>query len=267
MKAIKSLEKLSKPFWIAAGIIALCGVGILDYITGYELSFSLFYLLPIVLVSWFTNYKLGIATAFVSAGVWITVDVLSGVSYSHPVIYFWNTSIRLGFFLITVFSLELGKKLEREKALSRTDYVTNAINGRFFHALVEKEIDRSVRYRYPLTIAYMDIDNFKTINDRFGHTTGDKVLGAVAKNIQQSLRKTDIVARLGGDEFAILLPDVGSDAAQVIISKVHSRLLKKMQENKWSVTFSIGVLTFIEAPQSVDEAIKIADKAMYSVKK
>ncbi len=84
--------------------------------------------------------------------------------------------------------------------------------------------------------------------------------------MQQNLRKTDVVARMGGDEFAILLPEVGAEAAQVAISKVHGRLLEKMQESNWPVTFSIGVLTFIDAPASADEAIKLVDEVMYSVK-
>ncbi len=132
MKTIAVMEKLSQPFWIIAGIAVLCGVGMLDYLTGYELSFSLFYLLPIALVTWFTNYKLGIAAAFVSAGAWLTADIFAGASYSRPVIYYWNSTIRLGFFLLTVFFLELGKTLEREKTFARTDFVTNAANGRFF---------------------------------------------------------------------------------------------------------------------------------------
>jgi len=266
MKAIAALEKLGQPFWIIGGLTLLCGVGILDYWTGYELSFSLFYLLPIALLTWFTSDKLGIIAAFASAGVWLAADILAGASYSRPAIYFWNTAIRLGFFLLTVFFLKLGKALEREKDLARTDYVTGAVNSRFFHTLAQRETDRSARYRYPFTIAYIDLDNFKTINDRLGHTTGDKVLSAVANTIQRNLRKTDVVARVGGDEFSILLPEVGLEAAQVVISKMHRGLLEEMRKNGWSVTFSIGVSTFTGAPRPVDEVISMADKAMCSVK-
>jgi len=265
-KAVRLLEERSNSFWILLGIVALGAVGIIDYSTGPEFSFSLFYLFPIALISWFTNYKFGIVTAVVSAGVWALVDILSGASYSLPIIYFWNTMIRLGFFLLTVFFLEVARTLNNEKALARTDFTTNAANGRFFHTMLEREIARSTRYHSPFTIAYVDIDDFKSINDTFGHTAGDGLLCKVVDCMGKNLRKTDLVARLGGDEFAILLPEVGEDAARTTILKIQSKLLAKMQENHWSVTFSIGVVTFIDPPQSIDEAISMADRAMYSVK-
>jgi len=266
MKIISVLKKLSKAFWIIAGFMLLCEVGILDYLTGHEFSFSLFYLLPIALFTRFISYKLGIISAFVSAVIWFAADILSGARYSNPAFYYWNAAVRLVFFLLVVFFLKSGKALEREKDLASTDYVTGGVNSRFFHALVQREIDRSVRHHYPFTVAYMDIDNFKIINDKFGHERGDQVLSAVVNNMQKNLRKIDVVARLGGDEFAILLPEAGPDAAKVVISKVHSRLLKEMQKKNWSVTFSIGVLTFIGLSYSADEVINMADKAMYAVK-
>lgn len=128
------------------------------------------------------------------------------------------------------------------------------------------EIDRSTRYQHPLTIVFLDVDDFKAINDNFGHSVGDKVLMTVARTMQQSLRKTDVVARVGGDEFAILLPEAGTDAARAAISKMQRELLDEMHANHWNVTFSIGVLTFNTPPSSVDESINMADKTMYLVK-
>jgi diguanylate cyclase (GGDEF)-like protein len=186
--------------------------------------------------------------------------------YSHKVVYLWNTAIRLGFFLLTVLSLRLGKTLERERALARSDYVTGVVNARFFRDLAQREIDRSARYLHPFTIAYIDVDNFKAINDAFGHATGDKVLSAVADSMQQHLRKTDVVARVGGDEFVILLPEIGTEAAQAVISKMRQRLSEEMQDKSWPVTFSIGVLTFTAVPVSADEMLTMADKMMYTVK-
>jgi diguanylate cyclase (GGDEF)-like protein len=266
MNLIATTEKVSKPLWLLAGLVLLCGIGILDYETGNELSFALFYLLPIALVTWFTSTKLGVAVALASAGVWLVADILAGEVYSHGMIYYWNTAIRLGFFLLTVLSLRLGKTLERERAVARSDYVTGAVNARFFRALAQREIDRSARHQHPLTIAYIDIDNFKAINDVFGHMTGDKVLSAVAGSMQQQLRKTDVVARVGGDEFAILLPEVGTDVAKAVISKMRQRLSEEMQDKSWPVTFSIGVLTFTAVPPSAEEMLNMADKMMYTVK-
>jgi diguanylate cyclase (GGDEF)-like protein len=266
LKIIPVLEKQSRFFWVITGAALLCLVGITDYLTGFEVSFSLFYLIPIALVTWFTTYKLGMMFAVASAIVWLLADMVSGAVYSYQIIYIWNSAVRLGFFAIAVFSLELIKTLEREKTFARMDYVTGTLNTRYFHALAQREIDRSSRYRHPFTIAYIDVDNFKIVNDSFGHITGDKVLYAVADCMQRHLRKTDIVARVGGDEFAILLPEVELNLAKAVISKMRRKLLDDMQKNNWSVTFSIGVLTFLDAPPSVDEMLNMVDKLMYSVK-
>jgi diguanylate cyclase (GGDEF)-like protein len=266
MKVITSLEKLSKPVWIMGGLVLLCGVGVIDYLTGPELSFSLFYLIPIAMLSWVTNGRTGIAISFISACIWLAVDILSGVSHSNPLIYFWNAAIRFGFFLLAVLLLKLVRALEFKKTIARTDFLTGAVNNRFFGEVMQQEIDRSIRYQHPLTIAFLDIDNFKTINDQFGHSTGDKVLEIVAETMRQHLRKTDIVARVGGDEFSILLPEADTDVAQIVISKMQRELLNEMLANHWNITFSIGVMTFNSPPDSADEALNITDKLMYSVK-
>ena len=266
LKVISALDKQTKLFWVMTGSGLLCLVGVTDYLTGFEVSFSLFYLIPIALVTWFTTYKLGMVFAVASAIVWLIADIVSGAVYSHQIIYLWNSAVRLGFFALTVFSFELIKSLEREKSFARMDYVTGTLNARYFHALAQREIDRSSRYRYPFTIAYIDVDNFKMVNDSFGHVTGDKVLYAVADCMQRHLRKTDIVARVGGDEFAILLPEVELNLAKAVISKMHRMLLEEMQKNNWPVTFSMGVLSYTDAPSSVHEMLNMVDKLMYSVK-
>jgi len=244
----------------------LFAVGYLDYFTGYELSFSFFYLIPIALLTWVTSSRIGILISFISAGIWLVADIASGAKYSSETIHFWNTTVRLGFFLLTVSFLKAGKALEHEKGISRTDYLTGAVNSRSFAETFQLEIDRSNRYQHPLTIAFIDVDNFKSINDQFGHSVGDKVLETVVWTMQQHLRKTDIVARVGGDEFAILLPESNMDVAQITISKMQHELLNEMRANHWPVTFSIGVLIFNIPPISADEAINMADKLMYTVK-
>lgn len=260
---ILRLEKAGKPFWITLGVLLLLIVAFLDFVTGVELSFSIFYLIPIILFTWSIGGNTGIVVAGISAGIWLFIEVISAPVHSAAFVYFWNAIIRLGFFLLPVLLL---RNLEREKEHARTDYLTTALNTRSFHEVAQRELDRSVRYQHPFTVAFIDIDNFKTINDTFGHTFGDKVLRAISQNIQRNLRKTDIIARVGGDEFAILLPEADADTARAAISKMQQKLMEEMLSNKWPVTFSIGVIT-LNAPQlTVDEIIGMADKTMYSVK-
>ncbi|HYA20654.1 MAG TPA: GGDEF domain-containing protein [Burkholderiales bacterium] len=260
------LENQSRFFWVTIGIALLCLVGIIDYWTGFEVSLSLFYLIPIALVTWFAGARLGMVFAISGAIVWLMADILSGTAHSSPFIYLWNSAIRLGFFALTVASLKLIKTLEQEKNIARIDYVTGLPNRRYFHDLAQREINRSFRSHNPFTTAYIDLDNFKAVNDSYGHVMGDKVLRVVADCMQRHLRKTDIVARIGGDEFAIFLPEIGSTLANAVISKMHNKLLEEMQNNNWPVTFSIGVLTFVKSPLTVSEALHMVDQMMYSVK-
>lgn len=165
-----------------------------------------------------------------------------------------------------VASSELRSALERESRLSRTDPATGVANRRLFVEFAKLEIETAHKYKHPLTVVYIDIDNFKIINDTCGHHTGDRVLQTVAETIKDSLRETDVVARLGGDEFAILLPKSEYEPAQIVIRRVQKRLLESMERQKLSTTFSIGAVTFTQPPSSVDEMLKQADSLMYLVK-
>lgn len=268
MKPDETVKKVSKTVWIVLGVLLLSMVAFLDYITGVEFSFSLFYLLPISLISWAISERFGLVFAFLGSCVWIGVDIWSGNSNrtSNLFAYMWNATTRLGFFLLPVFMIRLNRALQREKELARTDFLTGVLNARFFHELAQMEINRSIRYKRPFTLAFIDVDNFKTINDTFGHTTGDIVLRAIGMNIKTHLRRTDIVARVGGDEFVVLLPETNAQIAPVAISNMQRALLNEMNENGWSVTFSIGVLTLSDPRLSVDEMLGRTDKLMYIVK-
>jgi diguanylate cyclase (GGDEF)-like protein len=271
MKAVNlltSLEKKGKSFWIVTGFVSIGVVGILDFLTGYELSFSLFYLIPIVLVTWFAGRGFGIVASIASSFIWLITNV-AGKLYSHPVIYVWNTLIGFGFFLVATFLLAaLRTGLEHERELAHVDYLTGAINSRCFFDSVQTQIDRSKRDKdLPFTIVYIDIDNFKAVNDQFGHTTGDHVLQTIVTQARMGLRKTDMVARLGGDEFVLLLPETNQESAQVVLSKLQHNILVAMQQNNWPVTFSAGVLTCVAPPNSTDEIMGLVDELMYSVKR
>jgi diguanylate cyclase (GGDEF)-like protein len=268
MNVKEYLYKQSKWYLITLGFAIVVLVGVIDHITGPELFVSIFYLFPIFLVTWFTERWMGVTISIVSAITWLITDFTAGHAYSYPAIPYWNMIVRLGTFLIMTLILSaLKKALEHEKELARTDPLTGVANGRYFITLADMEINRARRYKHSFTVVYIDLDNFKTVNDHFGHSTGDALLRSVAHTIRNNIRATDIVGRLGGDEFAILLPETGPEPAEVITRKVQKVNLDVMHKNEWPVTFSIGVVTFLGPPSTVDEMLKISDGVMYAAKK
>ena len=267
MNLTSFFNKRNKIFWGSTGFIMVVLLGMADYLTGYELSFALFYLIPIALVAWFGGKRLGLLISAASAIAWFSADFLSGNRYLNPSLYVWNTLFRLGFFLVVTMLLSaLQQAYIVNQELAQTDYVTGAISVRHFYELTRIEIGRFRRYQHPFSLVYIDLDNFKAINDHLGHITGDKLLRVLVENIQQQIRPTDVLARLGGDEFALLLPETGVEQIKIFIGRLHSSLANEMLRKGWMVTLSMGVVTFKQLPISVDEMVRLADVAMYSVK-
>lgn len=242
-------------------------LGWVDLITG-DYSLIIFYLIPVSLVAWFVGNRSGILLCFLSVTIRVIIDESeSTFSFSHSMMHYWNDLIEFIFLLImsTLFSA-LRKNLNTEKELSSRDPLTGALNRRSFFDLAEYEINRSHRYGLPFTVAYVDLDNFKWINDHFGHKIGDQLLVNVVSTFRSNIRSTDILARFGGDEFVILLPETSGEAAIMFLNKIHNHLNQQMEQNNWPVSFSIGAATYLKAPETADEAIHKADELMYQVK-
>ena len=268
MDAWHYLERQNKLLLLSMSIIFIILLGIVDYFTGYEVSFALFYLLPVSLVAWFAGKKAGFFIAIIAAATWHAANSLAGELFSNPFIPYWNTATRLGFFTIVTFILsKLKFALEHERSLSHTDYLTGVGSSRAFYDIASMELSRARRYARSLTLSYIDLDNFKYINDHFGHNVGDAVLRVVGQTILRNLRSSDTVARLGGDEFVVLFPETASDAAQMVLYKIQRLLVDEMQRNAWPISFSIGAVTYVEAAESVDKMIQMADNLMYVAKR
>lgn len=264
---IKSLAGRSPLFWTAAGIFLILLAGALDYVTGPEFSVSLFYLVPVAMVAWYASGKTGLVISVVATLVWISTDSQADVIYTHPIVIFWNSIMRFGFFaVVTVLLAELRKALLSLQNAARFDYLTGAVNVRYFYELAQMEIARAQRYKHPTTLVYIDLDNFKAINDQLGHSTGDLVLQAVASKMRRHIRKVDTIARLGGDEFALLMPETGEPQAREALARLWDGLTGEMAANQWPVTFSMGVVTFKHTAASVDEMVSLADERMYAIK-
>lgn len=258
---------LSKTQAAIITIVFLGLVGYLDYLTGIEISFSIFYLIPIVILTWYTSKRYGLLMAIVAAVIWYLNDAIQSPHYSHQLIPIWNAIARLGFFYIIIFSLcKIKSLLFIESIIARTDELTGLLNARAFYEYGDREIERARRLGLPLSMCYIDLDNFKQVNDTFGHSEGSKLIKMVGILIHDNIRSYDIAARLGGDEFSILLPQAGFDEAKSAISKLNENVLKGIKDGNWGVTLSIGVASYIAPPRKIEELIKKADTLMYDAK-
>jgi diguanylate cyclase (GGDEF)-like protein len=162
---------------------------------------------------------------------------------------------------------KLQAALESEKNLARVDFLTGIPNRRTFDQALSLEGKRSRRYGRPITLVYIDVDNFKIMNDRYGHATGDELLKTIGEVLERTVRSTDVAARLGGDEFAILLPETDESNAGVLVAKLRQNLQKAVEPKGWPATFSFGVVTFPIAPATTEEMVKRADEFMYEAKR
>jgi len=156
--------------------------------------------------------------------------------------------------------------LDAEHDLARTDALSGLPNTRSFHELAVIELERARRYRRTFTIAVMDLDHFKSVNDTLGHDVGDRLIRDVAHALRSNLRKVDVVARLGGDEFTLMLPETDAEQAQMALSHVRIALRGLDDAYGPDVKASIGAVTFRTAPETVGDMLRLADTAMYRAK-
>ena len=250
------------------GTIFTLTVSFIKYLTGPELALSAFYLLSIAVVTWYAGIRAGIFISVTSAISWLVADLMMLNAFSSPIIPYFNESFRLIVFLVIAVTLHnLKIALAGHKELARTDYLTGIANRRAFIEFASMELNKARRYGHPLSMLYLDIDNFKMINDNFGHRIGDRLLCSVAILMKQSVRSIDLIARFGGDEFCVLLSKTGTESARMVANKLQEKLLALVEHKGWSVTFSIGAVTYQVPPVSIDEMITAADALMYAAKK
>lgn len=256
------------PWQIGLGsLLVIVAIGLVDYFITANLGMSIFYVLPIASLTWYVQSRLGYLAGIASAFLWGLAEARRFPEGFHPFLMGWNTLVRLSFFILIVFLLvELKSAYQQERRLAQTDPLTALLNRRAFTEILEREIQRSQRYGFAFTLAYLDIDNFKQVNDRLGHAEGDRLLQKVADILTQGYRAGDYHARLGGDEFAILLAQ--TDQAQA--TPALQRLMAGFASLKApipSIGFSIGAVTFQETlPESAEKALSAADKVMYAAK-
>lgn len=252
---------------IAICLVTAAVIGVVDYLKGIEVSFSLFYLGPVGFAAWYAGRSAGALISVVSIFPTACARFVEGHFVSHPGLILWNVILQLGTMLIIAYLMEkLHHLLQIQETLATSDPLTGILNRRAFMKRLQYSLDLSGRNGSPITLVYIDLDNFKKINDSFGHDGGDRVLRRIAYALTHSIRRTDFAARLGGDEFALLLPGIGEAAARTVIAKIRHSLAQDFDSQISRVTCSIGCLILQEHLPKMTEAIKAADRLMYEVK-
>ncbi len=249
------------------GIFLVGAVGLIDFFAGPMFSFLPFYLLPVALTTWYVGRRAGLALTLAGVSLWALNYIAARPVGWDSLAAYWNIGMQVIIFTVVAVTLsKMRQALNNERELARTDPVTGVANWRAFYERVEQTIFYARRYKTPFTGVYMDVDNFKAVNDHFGHSTGDFCLRVVADTLLENTRATDLVARIAGDEFAVLMPETSPEQARAVIGRLGENLLAAMERNGWPATFSIGVATYLAPPDTADSLIKASDDLMYSVK-
>ncbi|MBI3792368.1 MAG: GGDEF domain-containing protein [Gemmatimonadetes bacterium] len=284
LRLLRPLSPLDRvpPAFVTAGMTGIvAGLGWLDHVFGTRAGLSVLYPVPVAIAAWAAGRQNGLLVAATAMLAWLLADLASGASLAFSSV---ATQQLLGHVVLcvivalTVSALRrtlnaLEAALERERTIARHDPLTGLVNSRAFRGIIDAELTRASRTGAPLTLAYLDADGFKGVNDTLGHSEGDRVLRAVAVTLLHVLRRTDTVARLGGDEFAILMPETSRDDAIVALAKARDALARAMAADGWPVTFSVGAVVAgaLGTPAGTfplaDSLIAEADAAMFTAKR
>jgi diguanylate cyclase (GGDEF)-like protein len=174
-----------------------------------------------------------------------------------------------GYIFIGLY-FELEKLREEVHTLAITDELTRVFNRRHFMKLIEHELERAKRYRHALSLIIFDVDNFKKVNDTYGHLCGDAVLQELSRACCTILRQCDTLARFGGEEFILLLPETGDVSALQVANRLCQLVAGHVVEYKNAriqVTISVGVTTYNPAVDTLDDLLSRADRALYQAKR
>jgi len=265
---LERLQHLPRPVVLLLGMALIAAIAWLDSVTGPKVALNVFYLLPVMLVAWATastGYGLLAVLATFLVGPFEAYH--NGYAFYSLPVAIWNAGMRTAVFCIVLLLLaEVRRLVARLREQSLTDELTGVANRRAFTLVAGREIDRSRRYAHQLSLAYLDIDDFKAVNDRHGHAAGDRVLVALAGAAKAAARSVDIVARLGGDEFVVLMPETDENAALPLADRLRETCSQAAGASLEPITCSVGVVTYERPPNDIAELLASADALMYEAK-
>lgn len=251
-------------------LVAIAVIAYFDFRTGAHISMMLLYAFPVLLSAWYCGKNEGLLIAFAATASWLIINLLDQSTGDSIGVVSWNAFNRFGLFALIAYAVSLQAKLrlalDRERIKADTDRLTGMLNKEAFRERAELAIAQARRYNHPVSLAFIDLDNFKQVNDTQGHARGDKLLQEFSKTIIATIRKTDLAGRIGGDEFCIFFPETDQVMVRAAVEKLTRALDIMTSQSGWQVTASLGVVSCTEIGETFDALLGKADKLMYKAK-
>jgi diguanylate cyclase (GGDEF)-like protein len=250
----------------AISIGALFLLGILRTVTDADFTFTSLAILPVLAISWIGGKNNGLVIAALAAAMWSAADIVSERQFSAQWIPWANAATRLmTYSLVALLTSQIRLQFKREYVHATRDSLTGVLNRRAFFEAGATEVAHPKHDTHSLAVIFLDLDDFKQLNDSKGHDAGDAALRATAKAMLGAVSSCNCVARLGGDEFAVIIPEVEYEAAVEAGRQIYTAVNTSLA-NFPPVTGSIGVAWFEKIDRVFPAMVKAADELMYEVK-
>jgi len=228
---------------------------------------GLFYLVPVLFVTWYEGGVWGGLFTVGAMALRMMVELEQQLPLTSMTVSLVN---QLSFGVLAGIAIFVVARVRKTQLqlhdLATHDALTRVLNARSFTEQVTHELERTRRYKRPMTLLYLDLDNFKAVNDTHGHQTGDAVLRLVADAIRRAVRQADVVGRLGGDEFAVLMPETDTEEADAVAQRLTAGLAGTFRGSP-AVTASVGIVSSSATTADAEDVIRSADLAMYEAKR
>jgi len=252
--------------WVG-GILGIAAIGGVDYLSGTELRVYPLYFAPVGLLAWYAGRAGAVAAAVLCVATWFASNRLAGMQFSSSTMWVANATVHgVSFAFVGILIATLHGSAAEARALSNTDALTQLRNNRAFFADTAPLLALCRRTHRPVTLAYIDLDGFKEVNDRHGHQAGDALLRNVAGAIRHSVRPSDLCARVGGDEFVVVLPELGDREAGIALERMRMTVRGAVITQYAGISASIGAVTVLDVPADLEILVRHADRLMYAAK-
>jgi len=260
-------RRLSKPSIAALVIAGVAVVWLIDFYSGTNVRVFPLYFLPLALAAKRLGLRGALLASLLASVAWVAAQYFGGRVYPHPIYWLLNFLTQgTAFVVIVLLVVQLETRLSRERLLSRTDTLTGLLNSRAFHEHATRSMKHALGRGKAVTLAYLDLDRFKQVNDRFGHDAGDRLLSRIGMLLKSHLGSKGLVARVGGDEFAVLFPGLDEATVAQLLEATRSAVLADTEVAASGVSASIGAVIHQHGPIPLDDLIRQADALMYRVK-